>query len=99
MAIYSKNHKNIRITEERANHILTNHPEAREFFPQLSKIISDPDIIFQGEAREFIAAKRRKNFHVVVVYKEEKEDGFVITAFRARSLKYLLKRKIIWKKE
>ena len=99
MEIYSRNKIKIRLSGERLNHILSNHPEMVEFVLDLPKVIENPDIIFEGENKEYIAVKSRNSFHLVVVYREaSKEDGFVITAFKTRSIQYLLKRKIIWKK-
>jgi len=96
--VFSKNKIKIRLTGERLNHILTNHPEMVEFLLDVPKVIGEPDIIFQGEKQEYIAVRGSNNFFLVVIYREEKEDGFVITAFRTRSIVYLLKQKTVWKK-
>lgn len=96
--VFSKNKRKIRLTGERLNHILTNHPEMVEFILDIPKVIEEPDIIFQGRKQEYIAVRGSNHYFLVVIYKEGKDDGFVITAFRTRSIAYLLKRKIVWKK-
>lgn len=99
MNVRSKNKIKIRLTEERISHIITNHPEMEDFTSEIPNVISDPDFLFQGEKDEYISVTGRKSFFLVIVYKEEKEDGFVITAFKTKSIKYLQKRKILWKKD
>lgn len=99
MVIYSKNKVRIRITEERLNHIFTNHPEITEFVSEILKVINNPDFIFEGETGEQIAVKRIEKFFLVVIYREENKEGFIITAFKTRSINYLFKRKPIWKKD
>lgn len=98
MDTLSRGKVKIRLTGERLNHILINHPEMVQLILDIPKTIEYPDIIFQGARQEHIAVKNRNKFFIVVVYKEENEDGFVITAFRTRSINYLSKREIIWKK-
>lgn len=95
----SINKVKIRLTGERLNHILVNHPEMVEFLLDIPQSIENPDIIFQGEKQEYAALKNRNKFFIVVIYKEENDDGLVITAFKTRSINYLSKRKIIWKKQ
>jgi hypothetical protein len=41
----------------------------------------------------------RKDKLLVVVYKEEISDGFVITAFFTKRIQSMLKRKILWQKQ
>lgn len=98
MKIQSRNNMTIRLSKERINHIITNHPEMEQYLVDITKVITDPDIIFQGLQGEYVAIKARKSFFLVVVYKEQETDGFVITAFKTRSIQYLLKRNIIWRK-
>ena len=97
----SKNKVKIRLPEERWFHITESH----DYLSGLSEItldaINDPELIIQGEKDELIAAKKFKNKHVVVIYKEiTKEDGFIITSFMTSNISKLKKnRRIIWKKE
>ncbi len=81
-------------------HILKNHPEMLEHIFDLSEIITDPDYIFKGRKGELLAVKSRKEFYLVVVYKEDlkKKDGFVITYFKTKNINYLLKKELVWRK-
>jgi hypothetical protein len=45
----SLNKINIRLTSERLNHILTNHPEMTEFIFDFEKVIEKPDFLFKGK--------------------------------------------------
>ncbi|MEK7633985.1 MAG: hypothetical protein AAB437_04035 [Patescibacteria group bacterium] len=91
----------IRLTGERLNHILTNHPEISEYVFDIGKAISSPDYLFEGNKAEYFAILDRKVLYLVVVYKEDKvkKDGFIITSFITKRLNYLLKKKQIWKKK
>lgn len=91
----SINKVKIRLTSERLNHILTNHPEMIEFIFDLEKVISQPDLVLEGKNNEFIAIRSRNKFYLVVIYKESKKinDGFVITAFKTKNINYFLKKK------
>jgi len=97
----SINKVKIRLTNERLNHILTNHPEMLEFVFDLEKVISQPDFVLEGTNKEFIAIKNRNRYYIVVIYKEDKKsnDGFIITAFKTKNINYYLKKRIIWKKK
>ena|SRR3989338_3675301 len=90
--------KSIRLTEERWNHIRERHPEVRGKLANILTTIADPDIITTGWEGELVAIRRFDNQDLVVVYKEDKSNGFVITAFFTRSRKYFEKRGIIWSK-
>ncbi len=98
--IVSKDGIRIRLTAERVGHILKNHPEMLEYIFDLPEVIADPDYIFKGKKGEFLAVKGRKEFYLVVVYKEDlkKKDGFVITYFKTKNINYLLKKELVWKK-
>lgn len=70
-------------------------------FSAILTVIKRPDVVFQGDAGEFLAVRRRvrKNNWIVVVYKEIRmTDGFVLTAYVTTDFRWLLKRKIIWNK-
>ncbi|GBL12193.1 hypothetical protein MSj_03707 [Microcystis aeruginosa Sj] len=63
--------------------------------------IAEPDLIVKGWTDELIALKHypktvisRKD--TVVIYKQLKNDGFVITAFLTSSCEKIIKRGILW---
>jgi hypothetical protein len=101
MEFISVNKIKIRLTGERLNHILTNHPEISEYVFDIGKAIDSPDYLFGGDKGEYFAILGRKAFYLVVVYKEDKvkKDGFIITSFITKRINYLLKKKQIWKKK
>ena len=94
----SVNKKKIRLTTERWFHISQNHPEiAGDAFTVL-EVVDDPDWVLEGLKDESLAVKKVGRKYFVTVYKEEKKDGFVLTAFITKHKKWLFKRKVIWKK-
>jgi hypothetical protein len=61
--------------------------------------IDSSDLILEGGNQELLAlVYKRTDKILVVVYKEENKDGFVITAFFTSKIEQLLKRKIVWQK-
>ena len=94
----SKNSVAIRLTDERWFHIVENHNELAGLADKVLETISGPDFIVGGLRGELLAVKKIKERFLVTVYKEERKDGFVITAFLARKITGLKKRKIIWSK-
>lgn len=94
----SKNNILIRLTDERFKHIIYSHKEiSLPDFKLIASTIENPVAIFEGNSDELLAtSKFDKNRWIVVVYKELKSDGFVITAYITTDFKWLLKRKIIW---
>jgi hypothetical protein len=100
--ILSKNNHYIRLTDERMNHVIKNHPEMNGEENNIINTIENPDIIFEGNFNELLAAKFynktpvSENKYLVVIYKEiENDDGFILTAYFTRRLNN--RRKIIWK--
>ncbi len=91
--------KRIRLTEERWQHIRERHPEVAEHVNEVVKTIENPDIITAGWEDEIVAIKKFGKQDIAVIYKENKLEGFVITAFLTRSRKYFEKRGVIWSKQ
>jgi len=98
----SKNDRLIRLTDERMNHILKNHPEIKNCTSWILETIENPDFIAAGDFGELIAVRKygktpvTNDKYLTVVYKETSSvDGFILTAYFSRS--FNLKRKIIWK--
>jgi hypothetical protein len=59
--------------------------------------ISNPVRVVAGGEGELLAFRELEfGKYVVVVYRELEDDGFVITAFLARRLRYLERRKQLW---
>ncbi|HHT9113736.1 MAG: hypothetical protein HZA47_07230 [Planctomycetes bacterium] len=65
--------------------------------------LEDPDIISGGKGKEFIAVKHYGKTSIseknaVVIYKEQENDGFVITAFMTSKPEKIVKKGFVWKK-
>lgn len=64
--------------------------------------IEKPDKIIEGDKSERFAVKYYPKTsisekHVVVIYKEQTIDGFVITAFMTSKPEKIIKKGVIWK--
>lgn len=89
----------IRLTDERWKHIVLMHPALAEKQAKVLAAIKNPDYIFEGSSKELLAAsKASQRAYLVVVYKEEISDGFIITAFETTAKAWFLKKKLIWNK-
>lgn len=95
----SINKKRIRLTTERWFHISQNHPEVAGDAFTVLEVISNPGWILEGHKDELLAVKKINRNYFVTVYKEEKKDGFVLTAFVTKHKRWLFKRKVIWQKK
>lgn len=100
----SKNNKAIRLTAERWSHIVESHDYMAGNQDVVFETLEGPDIIVSGGGEnEFIAVKHYiktsiSEKHIVVIYKEHKNDGFVITAFMTSKPRKIIKKGVIWKK-
>ena len=94
----SVNRVPIRLTHERWFHIAENHDELAGYYDDVLDAVENPDSILRGHRGSLIAVKNhgtRRYLHVV--YRElSDDDGFVITAFFARSAE---RKKAIWKRQ
>lgn len=87
----------IRLTDERWSHITEEHNELAGLKFEVLETIEKPEKVFAGNDGEQLAARPiGAGKWVVVVYREKKDDGFVITAFLTRRMRSLQKRKQIW---
>ena len=70
-------------------------------FKDVLKTVEKPYMILAGDFDELLAVSKisRRKRWLVVVYKEGKKDGFIITAYITSDIKWLLKRKMIWIKK
>ena len=97
--VLSKNNVLIRLTDERWSHIVEEHCELAGMRLEVLETVANPLKILAGEADELLAIREAvlgKN--LVVVYKELKNDGFIITAFITSKTKSLNRRIKIWPK-
>lgn len=93
----SKNNIVIRLPEERWTHIVQEHGELAFFQREILDTISDPDFIVAGQADEHIAIKQVElGKWLAVIYSEDIQDGFVITAFLTRQRKWWARRRKTW---
>jgi hypothetical protein len=100
--VLSVNGVPIRLTTERLNHIYQGHPEMKGCEEWIEETLSNPEKILEGDNGALMAVRRyektpvSENKFLVVVYKEQNDDGFVITAYFTRRLPKW--RKILWQR-
>lgn len=93
----------MRLTHERWSHIVESHDYLAGHLDLVVETASNPDCVVTGLRDELLAVKRYDETaigakHVVVAYKEQGQDGFIITAFMTSKIDKLLKRGIQWQK-
>jgi hypothetical protein len=87
----------IRLTDERWAHIIFRHAELREAQSEVLSVVAQPELVVLGDTGEYSALREiAKGKWLVVVYREQDEEGFIITAFTTRRAGYYLDRKQIW---
>jgi hypothetical protein len=101
--VNSKRGVPVRLTHERWSHIVESHDYLAGHLDLVLETISDPDYVIAGVKDELLAAKRYSHTaigpkHVVVAYKEQRQDGFIITAFMTSKIDKLVKRGLQWQK-
>ena len=93
----SKNGVSIRLTDERWAHITEEHCELAGLRAEVVETVLKPERILLGGDGELIAVRElEERKHIVVVYREEVGDGFIITAFVTRRARSLSKRRQVW---
>ena len=93
----SKNGVIIRLTDERWSHICEEHAELAGLRFDVLETVAEPERILSGGAGELLALKKQTDGKMlVVVYREDAGDGFVITAFLTRREASLNRRKPLW---
>jgi len=102
-AVISKNSVEIRLTAERWAHIVEAHDYMAGNQDLVLETIESQDIIVQGEKDEVIALRHYEktsisNKTMAVIYREEKADGFIITAFLTSKPDKITKKGVLWKK-
>lgn len=95
--VTSKNSLRIRLTDERWAHIVSEHAELTDMQLEVLNTIAEPQRVLDGGAGELLAVHEIEvGKWLVVVYREMKDDGFVITAFLTRRGRALEKRRVVW---
>jgi hypothetical protein len=91
--------KEIRLSDERWSHIVEGHTEMAGHRNNVLLAISDPDFVVEGTRSELLAVRMLSTEKaIVVVFKENSDDGFVLTAYFTSKLNKLQKRMMLWKK-
>ena len=87
----------IRLTEERWRHVSEEHTELAGLRDEVLAAVASPDRVVGGQAGERIAIREiERGKHLVVVNREQDDDGFVITAFLTRRTRWLQGREQLW---
>ena len=87
----------IRLTDERWTHVTEEHAELAGLRLEMLEAVDQPDRIVTGSAGELMALKKQLDGKIlVVVYREEVGDGFIITAFLTWREASLNRRRQIW---
>lgn len=75
----------VRLPDERWAHITEEHCDMAGLRLDGLDTVSEPDRVVAGQYGDLMAMREMKTGkHLVVVYNEEKDDGFIITAFLTR---------------
>jgi hypothetical protein len=95
--VLSIQHVPIRLTDERWVHITEEHCELAGMRLEVLETVANPELIVAGGAGELLAVRELDlGKHLVVVYRESENDGFIITAFLTSKTKFLKRRKQLW---
>ena len=102
-SVISKNGIKIRLTAERWTHIAEAHDYMAGNLDLVLETIESPDMIIDGGEGELIAIRYYPNTSIskkdmVVIYKEQGSEGFVITSFMTSRKEKILKKGVIWKR-
>jgi hypothetical protein len=87
----------IRLTDERWAHILEEHGEISGMMDAVLQTVNEPQVIFAGNSGELLAVREiEAGKYIVVPYREQDRDGFIITAFVTRRFHSLQRRAQLW---
>ena len=93
----SKNGVQVRLTDERWAHVTEEHCELAGLRVDVLETVAEPERVLEGNEGELLAVRETEpGKHLVVVYRETADDGFVITAFLTRRVRSLDKRRQLW---
>ncbi|MGF1525126.1 MAG: hypothetical protein ACFBSF_22600 [Leptolyngbyaceae cyanobacterium] len=89
--------QDLSLPEGRWEHIVNRHSILTDKQQLVLETLSRPDRILAGNEGALMAVKQLEpDRWLVVVYREEEEDGFVITAFPTRRINSLNRRQQLW---
>lgn len=95
--VFSRNGVPIRLSDERWAHIIEEHCELAGLRLEVMESIAQPERVLAGGAGELLAVREMEpGKWMVAVYREFKDDGFVITAFLTRRKAALERREQLW---
>jgi hypothetical protein len=95
--VASKNGIPIRLNNERWAHIVEEHSEMAGLRMRVLETVAAPDRVFAGGDQALLAVRELEvGKYIVVVYREAPSDGFVITGFLTRRIRWLERRKQLW---
>jgi len=87
----------IRLPDERWQHITQRHAELLGQELLILDVIAHPERLLVGKSGELMAIRElQAGKWLVVIYRENQDDGFVITAFLTRRINSLNQRPQIW---
>jgi len=94
----------IEVKAERWAHILEAHDYMSGNLDIVLETVAEPDFVVRGRRGELLAVKlfEKTNIsrkHCVVVYREEKKRGFLITAFMTSRADKIRRRGIVWERK
>jgi len=98
MIVVDYKNRDVRITDERLEHIYSRHPETKGEIEKIKETLSNPDYVQEGDNDEFISFKLfdktpiSDKKYCAVVFKID----FIITAYFTRRPTF--RRKLVWKK-
>ncbi len=97
MIAISHNGIPIRLPDERWNHIIDRHSILADQQKLVLDTLANPTRILLGNDGAFLALREiDPKRWLVIVYREDGNDGFVITAFPTRRINSLNQRQQIW---
>ena len=86
----------VRLTDERWQHIVGEHPELSGRETLVLDVLAKPDVVVEGRAGELTAVRKlNSGRRLAIVYRLRESDGFVISAFYLKT-GYYLRRKQVW---
>ena len=87
----------VRLTNTALDHIAEEHPELMGQEALIMDVLTRPDLVVKGRSGEFSAIRKlASGRRLVVVYRLQVQDGFVITSFYIRTARYYLRREHVW---
>jgi hypothetical protein len=95
--VISRSGIRIRLTDERWTHIIEEHGEIIGLRSHVLDAVESADRVLMGGLGELLAIKEMEpGKWIVVVYREDADDGFIITAFLTRRVRSLERRRQVW---